>query len=229
MLFFRGQLLSDREQCALASQFGELLVSPIHELIGSDQRVSVIEDTPQRPPAGFDWHTDLSWTASPPRYGFLNALDIPAFGGDTLWASLAAAYETLPPATREICEGLRVVHRFDSSLLASVERHHGEELARRLVAEHPPVEHPLVTVDPASGHRRLFVSPLYNERIVGLRRAESDRLLADLRRAIEDPHVQIRWHWRRGDVAIWDEAATCHRALTDHFPQTRKMRRCVIT
>jgi taurine dioxygenase len=229
VVFFRDQLLRDTEQCALASQFGDLAVSPIHELIGSDQRVSIIEDTPQRPPAGFDWHTDLSWTASPPRYGFLSALDIPAFGGDTLWASLAATYEALSPSTREICEGLRIVHRFDASLLASVERHHGQVIARRLVDEHPPVEHPLVTVDPTSGRHRLFLSPLYSERIIGLPRAEGDRLLADLQRAIEDPHTQIRWRWKRGDVAIWDESATCHRALTDHFPQTRKMRRCVST
>jgi taurine dioxygenase len=144
-----------------------------------------------------------------------------------LWASFAAAYDTLSPATREICEDLSVVHRFDVTLLASVERHHGAKIARRLVDEHRPVEHPLVTVDSVNGRPRLYLSPLYSERILGLPHAESDRLLADLRHAIEDPLAQIRWHWKRGDVAIWDETATCHRALTDHFPQTRRMRRCV--
>jgi taurine dioxygenase len=228
VVFFRDQFLSDREQCALASQFGDLAVSPIHALIGSDRPFSIIEDTAARPPAGFDWHTDLSWTAAPPRFGFLNALTVPVFGGDTLWASLAAAYAALSPALRATCEDLRVVHRFDASLLASVERHHGPHVARRLIEEHAPVEQPLVTVDPTNGRRCLHLSPLYTERIVGLTRDESDRLLADLRSSIEDPHVQIRWRWKRGDFVIWDEAATCHRALTDHYPQTRRMRRCVV-
>ena len=228
VVFFRDQFLSDGEQCALASQFGNLAVSPIHALIGSDRPFSIIEDTAARPPAGFDWHTDLSWTASPPRLGFLNALTVPVFGGDTLWASLSAAYTALPPATRAICDDLRVVHRFDASLLASVERHHGPQVARRLVEVHAPVEQPLVTVDPANGRRCLYLSPLYTEQIVGLTFDESDRLLADLRRSIEDPHVQIRWRWKPGDFVIWDETATCHRALTDHYPQSRRMRRCVV-
>jgi taurine dioxygenase len=228
VVFFRDQYLSDGDQCALASQFGTLAVSPIHELIGSARPFSIIEDTAARPPAGFDWHTDVSWTASPPRLGFLNALTVPDFGGDTLWASLSAAYAALSSATRAICDDLRVVHRFDASLLASVERHHGPEVARRLVELHAPVEQPLVTVDPTSGRRCLYLSPLYTEQIVGLSLDESEHLLADLRSSIEDPHAQIRWRWKRGDLVIWDETATCHRALTDHYPQTRRMRRCVV-
>jgi taurine dioxygenase len=130
---------------------------------------------------------------------------------------------------RATCDELRVVHRFDASLLASVERHHGPEVARRLVERHAPVEQPLVKVDPTSGRRCLSLSPLYTDRIVGFTIDESDRLLADLRRSLDDPHVQIRWRWKRGDCVIWDEAATCHRALADHYPQTRRMRRCVVS
>jgi taurine dioxygenase len=119
-----------------------------------------------------------------------------------------------------------VVHAPDASLLASVERHHGALVAARLRRDHPGVEHPLVRTHPITGRKRLFLSPLYATRIVGPAGADG-RLLTELHAMLDDPHVQMRWRWRDGDFVIWDETATCHRALTDHHPQRRVMRRCV--
>ena len=106
---------------------------------------------------GGTWHSDFSFLEEPPSLTLLHAVELPDVGGDTLWASLSAAYTALPPATRAICDDLRVVHRFDASLLASVERHHGPQVARRLVEVHAHVEQPLVTVDPANGRRCLYL------------------------------------------------------------------------
>lgn len=227
VVFLPGQPLSDRQLRRLANRFGALRVSPVHRLVGASHTTSVIEDSADRPPAGFDWHTDLSWTEDPPELGFLNALEIPPYGGDTIWVSLAAAWASLPAEAQEQCRSRRAVHRPDSTLLASVAAHHGPAVADRLQREHPPVRHPLVRTHHRTGRPGLFVSPLYVERIDGLPADASDALLAVLRRAIEDPNHQIRWRWSPGDVAIWDETATCHRALTDHHPQHRAMRRGV--
>jgi taurine dioxygenase len=222
----RDQFLTPAQHEALAASFGPLLRSPLQRLTGKPA-LSTIEDTADRPPAGFDWHTDVSWSADLPSLGFLSAVTIPPYGGDTLWASTAAIYDHLSPEDRMRCDTLSAIHAPDESLLASVERHHGPDVAGRLRREQRPREQPLVRVNRRTGRRSLFLSPLYAERIVGPAGADG-KLLTRLHRMLDDPHVQMRWRWRAGDVIIWDEAATCHRALTDHHPHHRVVRRCVI-
>jgi taurine dioxygenase len=226
VVFFRGQHLDHEQHGALATQFGELAIHPVSRLTGSGRAISVIDDTPERPPAGFDWHSDLSWTAEPPDLGVLAAITIPPYGGDTLWASGRAIYERLDATQQRLCRSLRVVHQPDASLLDSVRRHHGDDVVRRLLAEHPPIEQPLVRLHADTGRPALWLSPLYVTRVVGLDEADSRRVLRGLHRQITDPEMQLRWRWMPGDVVIWDETSTCHKALTDHAPQRRTMRRC---
>jgi alpha-ketoglutarate-dependent taurine dioxygenase len=226
VVFARGQHLDEEQHRNLASQFGALSIHPVGQLTGSGRAISVIDDTADRPPAGFDWHTDLSWTIEPPDLGFLSAVAIPAYGGDTLWASGRAIYERLDPARQRLCRSLRVVHVPDDTLLNTVRRHHGEDIVRLLIADHPPIEQPLVRLHPETVRPAMWLSPLYAARIVGLDDTDSRRVLRLLHRQINDPEVQVRWRWATGDVAIWDETSTCHRALTDHAPQRRTMRRC---
>jgi taurine dioxygenase len=229
VVVLRGQYLSAEQHATLARAFGPIQASPVQlasDRHGAPGPVSTIEDTAARPPAGFPWHTDVSWTREPPALGFLSAVVIPEFGGDTIWASTAAIYDALPAEVQQLCEESTVFHAPDASLLASVERHHGPGAANRLRREHPGVEHPLVQRHPITGRKSLFLCPLYAQRVVGPDGADG-RLLARLHSMLDDPHVQLRWRWRAGDLAIWDEVSTCHRALTDHYPQRRVMRRCV--
>jgi taurine dioxygenase len=226
VVFARDQHLDEEQHRDLASRFGALSIHPVGQLTGSGRAISVIDDTVDRPPAGFEWHTDLSWTVEPPDLGFLSAVAIPPCGGDTLWASGRAIYERLDPARQRLCRSLRVVHVPDNTLLDTVRRHHGEGIVRRLIAEHPPIEQPLVRLHPVTGRPAMWLSPLYAAKVVGLDDADSGRVLRCLHRRISDPEVQVRWRWAAGDVAIWDETSTCHRALTDHAPQRRTMRRC---
>jgi alpha-ketoglutarate-dependent taurine dioxygenase len=228
VVFLRGQHLSLDEHRRLGEQLGLLAVSPLHQLLGTARTVSTIVDDAEHPPAGFAWHSDLSWTATPPLLGILSALEIPAVGGDTLWASLPAALAALPPDMQRTCRDLRADHAADATLLQSVERHHGPEVAMRLRRANPPVSQPLVRTHPVTDEALLFLSPLYLRRLIGIERRQGDRMLRALNGLLEDPHLQVRWRWQAGDVAIWDEVATCHRALTDHFPRRRTMRRCVV-
>ena len=229
VVLLRGQHLSAEQHTTLARAFGPIQASPVQLAAGrqrAERPVSTIEDTAARPPAGFPWHTDVSWTSEPPALGFLSAVVIPEFGGDTIWASTTAIYDALPSEVQRLCEESAVLHAPDASLLASVERHHGPEAANRIRRQHPGIEHPLVQTHPVTGRKSLFLCPLYACRIVGPVGADHG-LLARLHTMLDDPHVQVRWRWRAGDLAIWDETNTCHRALTDHYPQRRVMRRCV--
>ncbi|MEX2099984.1 MAG: TauD/TfdA family dioxygenase [Acidimicrobiia bacterium] len=227
VLFFHDQDLDDDQQRAFASRFGTLGVFPVAKLMGSTTDMSYIEDTAESPPDADGWHTDITWIAEPPKIAVLNARIIPEYGGDTLWASLFAAYDALSPAMQQICERLTVRHTAGPDFLERVSRGR-EEIVEVIKREFPPVEHPLVRTHPVSGRRALFVAGGFMDQIVGMHRDESDALLGYLKHHIENPNFQVRWHWRPYDLAMWDEASTNHRALSDHFPQHRMMRRCTI-
>lgn len=228
VVFIRGQRITATQLHELASRFGALTVHPVDRVAGTPKGVTTISDTATRPPAEFDWHTDLSWTAEPPRWGFLHAVEIPATGGDTLWASGFAMYERLGGRLRSLCERRHAIHRPSHDLIDSVRRHRGDDIAIELLRRYPPAAHPLVRSHPVSGRPALWLSPLYTTQIEAMSRADSATVLDVLHRGIEDPEVQVRWCWREGDIAIWDEQSTVHRALGDHFPQTRIVRRCTI-
>jgi taurine dioxygenase len=210
----------------LAAAFGEFAVHPLHQFSGRVRTVAEIEDSAAHPPAGFPWHTDLSWMERPPRFGFLQALEIPPFGGDTMWSSLRAAHDALSPALREMCSRLDAVHAIDDTLLATVAQRHGDDIAARFQRANPSVEHPLLRAHPDTGEPLLFICPMYAQMVTGLTANESTSLLDLLAEIATDPNRTVRWRWRTGDLAIWDEATTIHRALVDHHPARRRMRRC---
>jgi len=228
VLFFRGQDLSGEEHLAFAAQFGVLSVDPVSQLKGAPKVLSYIEDTEERPPAEFPWHTDLSWLCEPPAFGVLNARVIPDQGGDTIWANLFAAYDALPEETQRRVQCLELRHRPQPHFFETVRRHHGDEITDRLIAENPPVAHPLVRSHPVSGRPALYLSSLYADALVGLSPEESSSLLASLGEQLDNPQFQVRWRWQEHDLVIWDEASTNHRALGDHYPRYRRMQRCAV-
>jgi len=228
VLFFHDQDLSEDEQLAFAARFGTVGQYPIQKLLGGTALTSTIEDTADSPPDADGWHTDITWVSEPPAYAFLNAKVIPPQGGDTMWASLFAAYDALSPVMQELCCQLTVRHSAGADFHGRLTRTVGVEIADRVAAEFPPVEHPLVRTHPVTGRRALFVSGRFMDQIVGMHRDESDALLGYLQQHVENPNFCVRWRWTEGDVAVWDEASTNHRALSDHFPAHRVMRRCTV-
>jgi taurine dioxygenase len=197
-------------------------------LAGRPKVLSYIEDTAQRPPAEFPWHTDLSWLRAPPAFGILNARVVPDQGGDTIWVDLFAVYDALPADEKRRVQQLKLRHRPQPHFFETVRHHHGDEIADRLVAENPPVEHPLVRPYPFDGRPTLFLSPLYADSLVGLSPSQSSSLLASLEQYLDEPRFQFRWQWEQHDLVIWDEASTNHRALGDHYPRYRRMQRCSV-
>ncbi len=228
VLFFRDQDLDERQQIAFASHFGTVGPYALTKMLGGTSLTSIIEDTADSPPDADGWHTDVTWVPDPPAYAVLNAKTIPPSGGDTMWTSLFAAYDALSPVMRQLCDQLAVRHHAGADFHERIERTVGREIADRVEREFPPVEHPLVRSHPVTGRRALFVSGRFMDQVVGMHRDESDALLGFLNHHIENPNFCVRWRWQAGDLAVWDEASTNHRALSDHYPAHRVMRRCTV-
>jgi taurine dioxygenase len=229
VIFLRDQQLSDEEQLALAGRFGEVAVYPVLEVLGVDRPLETIEDSPDSPPSADQWHTDVTWIRTPPKVALLSAVEIPEFGGDTLWLSTIAAYEALSPVMRDMLDGLRVHHDLGAGFYERVEAKSGPEIGERVRRGlEPGADHPLVRTHPVTGRKALFLAKGFMQHILGMNRDESDLLLDFLFAHATQPRFQVRWKWRVGDLAIWDERCTMHHALPDHFPQRRRMRRCTV-
>jgi taurine dioxygenase len=231
VLFVRGAHLDDDQHLALARRLGEPLVFPIVKLMGGDRVLSIITDDADSPPDADGWHTDVTWSATPPSIALLCALDIPAVGGDTLWASTTRTYDALSPVMQRICDPLEVYHHPGQRFIDAVARSFGPEVRTTIEQLVDGATHPLVKVHPETGRKALFLGGSFMQHVVGMHPAESTLLLGYLQGILDDPNLHVRWHWQPGDLAIWDERSTNHRALSDHFldaPQHRRMRRCTV-
>ena len=233
VLFFRGCALDDESQMALAYRFGQPSIFPVLELLGATEPTfQVIEDGPDSPNEADYWHTDVTWTAEPPKIALLRAGIIPAAGGDTAWASMSAAYEALSPAMRDFVCQLEVCHD-NEFFIEAVQRkmkfsEESENLARGLREKFPPVVHPLVRTHPETGRKALYINRTFTTRINELSAAESDAMLAFLFAHIEHVNYQIRFRWSLHDMAFWDNRCCMHRAIWDYWPEERKGRRVTV-
>ena len=228
VVFLRNQHLSEDGQRALAHRFGTPSVFPISAHFGGTEILGTIEDDVDKRPKADGWHTDITWVEEPPQVAILCGLVIPPYGGDTMWADLYGAWERLSPAMQAALEPLQVHHAQGEDFWRGVSQAMSPEQVAELRTVFPGADHPLVRTHPITGRKALFVAGGFMDSIVGMHPDESSMLLDWLRARIEDPNLQVRWHWTEGDVAIWDERCTNHRALSDHYPQHRVMRRCTV-
>jgi taurine dioxygenase len=227
VLFFRDQFLSESAHLAVAERWGTPMRNPVAALVGVDRVISPVEDTADRPPDADNWHTDITYWPIPPKIAVLCALEVPPLGGDTLWLSLFDVCDALSVPMKRMCEGLAAFHcptqHFIEANVRSHGLHHGDAIRRHL---HGTV-HPLVRTHEQLGRNALFLSS-FIDHLVDIPRSESDALLAYFNTLLTDPNRSVRWQWREGDVAVWDERCTNHRALGNHYPQHRLMRRCTV-
>jgi taurine dioxygenase len=230
VVFVRGANLSEDKHLALAGQLGTPNIFPISRLLGETtptfQRIS---DGPDSPSEADSWHTDVTWVPEPPKYALLCAEVMPPRGGDTMWASMTAAYSELSPAMRSFLEGLTVEHDntgFIEGLLRKAGSSEGvRDLADALRRAYPPVIHPLVRTHPDTGRNALFLGGGFMRGIQGMSTEESEAVLGFLGRHIDQPRFHCRWRWEPGDVAIWDERSTNHRSVGERLTGPRTIRR----
>lgn len=228
VLFFRDQALTPVEYQAFARCFGQVEAHPAYETVDGAPDVQILESTPEKPSKIEVWHTDMTFRPAPPSITLLHGQVIPPYGGDTLWASIGAAYDGLSAPMRRFLDGLEAVHDFRHGFQESLAEPGGPERLAGAIAQNPPVTHPLVVTHPETGRRVLYVNALFTTHIVGLTRTESRVLLDFLYRHIVTEEYTVRLNWAKHTVAIWDNRATQHKPVNDFFPQHRKMHRVTI-
>ena len=222
VVFFRDQNLDHRAHIDFARQIGEPTIG--HAVFGHVDGFPEVYSVAkfrtaqahrsarmQRPWTG--WHTDITAAINPPMASILRGVTIPPYGGDTLWTNLGAAYNGLSETMRGIVDGLRGVHRFEPPRGAARDAAYDESIQKRAME----TEHPIVRVHPETGERQLFVSPSFLKSIVGLAPRESELMLEMLWEQVVRPEYTVRFKWRAGDVAMWDNRSTAHLAPTDIF------------
>ncbi len=232
VMFFRDQHLNLQQQKALTAVFGPALqlpyVKPMKEepeiirvYKGADEKGGVF---------GGDWHSDFSFLELPPSGSVLNAHTLPPYGGDTLWASQTAAWDTLPKPLQQLLLGRDAIHvgkPYGVKWAPPLKERSGSgiSMSRGDPTADQEQKHPAVLQNPVTGRRMLYLNPTYVTRLDGLSEAESAALLNQIQRHVTRPEFCIRFSWTPGTIAVWDNLATQHYAVNDYCGYERLMYR----
>jgi taurine dioxygenase len=224
VIFFRDQHITPQQHLAFGRLFGELHYHPAAPHDPEDPALMTIHADRNSPRAnGEGWHTDVSCDEEPPMGSILYIRQCPPHGGDTLFASMYAAYDALSERMKAYLDGLTAVHD-------------GEPVYRGLFANlgvadkpaYPRAEHPVVRTHPVTSKKALYVNRGFTSHIVGIPRDESDAILTYLYQHCENPLFQCRFRWTENAIAFWDNRCVQHRAMWDYWPHTRSGTRVTV-
>ena len=228
VIFFRDQDISPARQKALALAFGPLQTHPAYDTVEGFPEITILESTPDKPTKIEVWHSDMTFRQHPPMGTVLKSVIVPPRGGDTLWASMTAAYNGLSPQMQTFLEGLTAVHDFSHGFRESLAEPGGQERLAEAVAANPPVQHPVIRTHPETGKRVIFVNALFTTHIQGVTPAESRAILSFLFEHITTAEYTCRFKWQPNSIAIWDNRSTQHKPINDYFPAPRRLQRITI-
>jgi taurine dioxygenase len=216
VIFFRDQHLTHDQHKDFGRKFGNLAVHPASPSApeGHPEILTIHADENSKHVAGEEWHSDVSCDANPPMGSILYLTEIPPTGGDTLFASMYAAYDALSAPIKQLIEGLTATHDGEPVYRGRFGYAAGDK-------GFPRAEHPVVRTHPVTGRKALIVNGKFTTRINGLSKLESDALLAMLCRHAETLEFQCRFRWQPNSVAFWDNRCVQHHAMWDYFPQRR--------
>ncbi len=229
VIFFRGQhRLDDDSQLALAARLGTPTTA--HPTVTS--RGTKLLPIDSRYDKANAWHTDVTFVDRVPKASLLRAISLPEYGGTTTWANTENAYERLPDPLRALADNLWAVHTNDYDYAAEVDGREVvadtvREYRQEFVSDYYETEHPVVRVHPETGKRVLLLGQ-FVKHFVGLGSTESATLFGLLQARITKLENTIRWSWRPGDLAIWDNRATQHYAVSDYDDQYRRLNRVTL-
>lgn len=228
VLFFREQAITPLEQRAFAVRFGPIEPHPAYDVVAGTADVQILESTPAKPSKIEMWHTDMTFRRAPPMLTMLHGQVIPPYGGDTLFASMTAAYAALSAPLRALLDGLTATHDFAHGFQESLAEPGGRERLAPALAANPPVVHPVIRTHPETHRKAIYVNSLFTTRINELKRRESDALLALLFEHLTRDEFTVRFGWASRSLVMWDNRSTQHKPVNDFFPQHRKMHRVTI-
>ncbi len=226
VLVFRDQQeLTPAQQVTFAKRFGDLHAHPAAPTLEGHAEIFVIHAHAQSKVAnGNGWHTDVSCDVEPPLATLLQLHTVPPCGGDTLFANMYTAFETLSAPLQRYLMTLSAHHESEHVYRGRYADRGVDDSTR----SYPQALHPVVRTHPKSGRKALYVNPSFTTRIEGLKKAESDMLLNTLYSHQQRPEFQMRLSWQKNTVALWDNRCTQHFALWDYWPAERKGHRVTI-
>lgn len=229
VLFFRGQNLAPEDHIRFAERWGEININRFFAAVDGYPTIAEVRKEPdQKINIGGGWHTDHSYDEIPALGSILYAREVPRTGGDTLFASMYAAYDALSPGFKKTLESLNAVH---SSRHVFGTPAYGEAMEGRVgnaEAASQDAVHPVVITHPLSGRKALYVNPGFTLHIEGWSGEESAPLLRYLYAHTAKPEFTYRFHWEAGSIAFWDNRSTWHYALNDYHGQKRLMHRITL-
>jgi taurine dioxygenase len=231
VVFFRDQKLTPEQHVAFAQRFGAINVNRFFKAVDGYPMVAEVRKEPEQTGnIGGGWHTDHSYDQVPAMGSILYAREVPDTGGDTLFASMYAAYDALSDGLKETLERLQAVH--SSRHVFGVEAYAGRgDLKGRYLNPEAATQdavHPVVVRHPGSGRKALYVNAAFTVRILGWTDEESRPLLQYLYQHAARPEFTYRFQWREGSVAFWDNRCTWHYALNDYHGHRRLMHRITV-
>ncbi|MBU6497929.1 MAG: TauD/TfdA family dioxygenase [Rhodospirillales bacterium] len=225
VLFFRGQALDPDSHKRFGRHFGELHVHPAAPgPEGHPEILPIHADAKSRHVNGEVWHSDVSCDAEPPLGSVLHLTIVPPVGGDTVFASMYAAYDALSERMKAYLDGLTALHDGERFYRGRYEDRGVDDAGKT----YPRAIHPVIRTHPETGRKTIFVNRMFTTRIVGLARDESEAILGFLWEHCAKPEYQVRFRWAENSVAFWDNRAVQHQALWDYFPHTRSGLRVTI-
>ena len=231
VIFFRDQDLTPEQHKTFGRRFGPLNIHPyVTGMDGHPEIIEIIKEPEDKLNFGGGWHSDMSFLERPSVGSILYALDVPDWGGDTLFASQVAAYEALSPGLKETLAGLNAVHSANKEYSAR-----GPSAAKRGAMQVAEAEgmagefiHPVVKMHPETGKKALYVNPAFTMKFEGWSTRESRPLLQYLFDHSRYEGFTCRFRWQKGSVAFWDNRSVWHFALNDYPGQRRHMRRVTV-
>ena len=237
VIFFRDQNLDDPEdQKRAARLFGEPVAIPfVKSLDGHPEIIDIVKEAEDAGKYNFggNWHTDTSFLETPALGSLLYAMEVPPRGGDTLFADLYAAYETLSDGMRSLLDGMTALHSGTRSYGSQSKFKGGTNISVSMAIDQDSsgdalVEHPVVRTHPETGRKGLFVNPNYTIRFSNLTEAESKPILDYLYAHVTRDEFVCRFRWDRRSVAVWDNRCLMHRAVNDYEGHRRHVRRVTL-
>ena len=227
VVFFRNQELDAARHKAFARRFGEIFIHPNYVGMGDDPEIVMVRREPgDTGYVGEDWHADTTMWPEPPMGAILYGIDVPRYGGDTMFANQYLAYETLSKGMRTLLDGLIAVN---SSANADVSRTREDRIKEQArTAEELASEHPVVRTHPETGRKALYVNVAHTARFEGMTKEESAPLLNFLFQHQVRAEFTCRFQWRVGSLAFWDNRCTQHNPINDYHGHRRLLHRITL-
>jgi taurine dioxygenase len=229
LIIFRNQSITSDNLIAFGRRFGELTVHPFAPKDGKAPELITFTNDETTPPFGTDvWHSDETFRPEPPKATILCAKEVPAVGGDTVFASMTAAYDGLSDRMQQFISGLEAIHDIKPFRPLFGRSEDERRKLQQYELMYPPQPHPVVRIHPVSGRKVLFVNPQFTIAIAGMDERESRAVLDLLCHQASVPEYQFRLHWQPNTIAMWDNRSALHYAVHDYYPQRRIMERVTI-